>query len=193
MHGEARLSRRKRVSLVALVVVAVVLVAGACDRLGGSSPTPSRESVAAGFTAATVERVVDGDTAIFRLEDGARERVRFIGVDTPESTTKHEPFGEEASAYTKGVLVPGRSVLLERDAEERDRYGRLLAYVWLEEPSAITDAEIRAKMLNAKLALEGYAQQMTIPPNVKHADRFRRYVAEARSAQRGLWAPGAGE
>ncbi len=136
--------------------------------------------------------MVDGDTAIFQLESGTRERVRFIGVDTPESTTQHEPFGEEASAYTKSVLTPGRRVLLERDAEERDRYGRLLAYVWLEAPVAISDAEIRAKMLNAKLALDGYAQQMTIPPNVRYADKFRRYVGEARSAQRGLWAPGVG-
>ena len=109
------------------------------------------------------------------------------------STTKHEPFGAEASAFTKSVLTPGRSVLLERDVEERDRYGRLLAYVWLEAPTAITDAEIRAKMLNARLALEGYAQQMTIAPNVKYADRFRVYVAEAREANRGLWALGAGQ
>jgi micrococcal nuclease len=158
----------------------------------GPKPVPVAGGAAAGFSAAAVERVVDGDTAIFALSGGVRERVRFIGVNTPESTTKHEPGGEQASAYTKRVLTPGRGVLLERDAEERDRYGRLLAYVWLEAPTAISDAEIRAKMLNAQLALDGYAQQMTIPPNVKHADDFRRYVAEARNAQRGLWGPGAG-
>lgn len=185
------MSRRKRVSLGTLAVVAVVLALGACGPLRGFPPGPRPGGPAAGFSAAKVERVVDGDTAIFRLASGARERVRFIGVDTPESTTTHEPFGEEASAYAKRVLTPGRGVLLERDAEERDRYGRLLAYVWLEEPTAISDAEIRAKMFNAQLALGGYAQQMTIPPDVKYADRFRSYVAEARDAQRGLWAPGA--
>lgn len=176
-----------------LLAAAVTLAAGACARLGSEGGAVSAPGgPAAGFSAATVERVVDGDTAIFRLESGARERVRFIGVDTPESTTKHEPFGEEASAYTKGVLPPGRRVLLETDAEERDRYGRMLAYVWLEVPTAISDVEIRAKMLNAKLALDGYAQQMTFPPNVRYADKFKRYVSEARTAQRGLWAPGVG-
>jgi len=192
------LSRKKQVSLSTLAIVAIVLLLGACGRLGESPapapvPAPVAGSVAAGFSAATVERVVDGDTAIFVLEGGTSERVRFIGVDTPESTNKHEPYGEEASAYTKRVLTPGRSVLLERDVDERDRYGRLLAYVWLEAPSEISDAEMRAKMLNATLALDGYAQQMTIAPNVKYASSFKRYVAEARDANRGLWALGAGE
>ena len=128
------MSRRRRVSLATLAVVAVVLALGACGRLSGE-PGASPGAAPSGLSAAVVERVVDGDTAIFRLENGTRERVRFIGVDTPESTTKHEPFGDEASAYTKSVLMPGRRVLLERDAEERDRYGRLLAYIWLEQPS----------------------------------------------------------
>lgn len=188
--------RSRRLSTGAAVALAVMLLVAACVRIGGSGSGGQPGSagggsgVSAGWTSAQVERVVDGDTAIFVLDTGARERVRFIGVDTPESTKTHEPFGAEASAYTKSVLVPGRRVLLEPDAEARDRYGRLLAYVWLDAPSAISDAEIRAKMLNAKLALGGYAQQMTIPPNVRYAERFRRYVAEAREANRGLWALG---
>ena len=136
---------------------------------------------------ATVVRVVDGDTAVFRLAGGVEEKVRFIGVDTPESTKTIEEYGKEASAYTRRMLTPGRQVVLEKDAEPRDRYGRLLAYVWLERPSVAGDAEIRAKMFNAHLALGGYAQQMTIPPNVKYADFFRAYVAEARDSNRGLW------
>jgi len=110
-------------------------------------------------------------------------------VDTPESTTSVERFGKEASEYTSKTLAPGTEVLLERDAEERDRYGRLLAYVWLSEPTELTDAEIRAKMFNAKLALDGFAQQLTIPPNVAYADYFTDYVASARSAELGLWKP----
>jgi micrococcal nuclease len=130
---------------------------------------------------------VDGDTAVLAL-GGRQERVRFIGVDTPESTTRHEPYGEEASKYTKRVLEPGRKVYLEYDAELRDRYGRLLAYVWLEPPSDRSDASLRDKQFNARLLLHGYAQQMTIQPNSKYADFYTVYAREARQQNRGLWA-----
>ncbi|MDI6843084.1 MAG: thermonuclease family protein [Anaerosomatales bacterium] len=138
-------------------------------------------------TAAVVVRVVDGDTAVFRLASGRQEKVRFIGIDTPESTIEHEPYGEEASAYTKRALRPGRAVWLETDADLRDRYGRLLAYVWLELPRDDPEREARDKMLNARLALDGYATQLTIPPNVRYARLFAECVAEARAAKRGLW------
>ena len=136
---------------------------------------------------ATVVRVVDGDTAVFHLAGGADEKVRFIGVNTPESTTRIEPYGKAASAYTAEHLSVGMTVYLEKDVEPRDRYGRLLAYVWLMPPTAINESELRAKLFNAQLAIDGYAQQMTIPPDVKYADYFRSFVAEARSSGRGLW------
>ncbi len=165
---------------------------------GGSGSTGSAtggqtSGEAPSVVAGTVVYVVDGDTAHVQLDGGPKEKVRFIGIDTPESTRKIEPFGKEASAFTKRELM-GKRVWLERDAGERDRYGRLLAYVWLAKPSSSGDAEVRAKMFNARLALKGYAGQMTIPPNVKYADNFRTYVAEARDAGRGLWgvAGGAG-
>ncbi len=142
---------------------------------------------------ATVVRVVDGDTAVFRLADGRTEKTRFIGIDTPESTTRTEPYGKEASAYTRRALPVGADVWLQKDVEERDRYGRLLAYVWLATPKSDSESEIRGKMLNAKLALDGYAQQMTIQPNSRYADYFREFVAEARNAERGLWGSGGGE
>ncbi len=151
-------------------------------------PVPEPEPVLA-LLPATVVRVVDGDTAVFAMESGEEEKVRFIGVDTPESTTEVEVYGKEASAYTSKALAVGTKVWLEKDTEERDRYGRLLAYVWLSEPSAVSDAEIRAKMFNAKLALDGYAQQMTIQPNSKYAEFFTTYVSEARAAEKGLWNP----
>lgn len=121
---------------------------------------------------ATVVRVIDGDTAVFRLQSGATEKTRFIGVDTPESTNSIEQYGREAAAYTKRALATGQTVFLERDVEERDRYGRLLAYVWLEEPTSVDETAIRLHMLNARLALDGYAQQMTIQPNSKYAEYF---------------------
>jgi micrococcal nuclease len=137
-------------------------------------PDPPRDAVTA-----KVQRVSDGDTFVASVQ-GRRERVRVIGVDTPESVAPNrpdEPFGEEASDFAKRYL-DGATVRLAGDAEPRDRYDRMLAYVWLADGT----------FWNALLAAEGYAQQLTIPPNVAYAGLFRRLVAEARREDRGLWA-----
>jgi micrococcal nuclease len=78
-------------------------------------------------------------------------------------------------------------VCLEIDTTERDKYGRLLAYIWLEQPIEINDKEIRNKMFNAILLLNGYAQILTIPPNVRYVDNFTIYQNEARESNIGLW------
>lgn len=135
---------------------------------------------------ALVTRVVDGDTVRVRLENGKEERVRLTGVDTPESTREVEPYGKEAAAYTEKWLK-GRTVYLELDVDERDKYGRLLAYVWLSPPENGGEAEARTKMFNAKLLLAGFAQVMTVPPNVKYADLYTKFQREAREAEKGLW------
>ncbi|AMW33250.1 micrococcal nuclease [Fervidobacterium changbaicum] len=135
-----------------------------------------------------VVEVIDGDTIKVDL-GGEKYKVRLIGVNTPETNhpvKRVEPYGPEAKAFTKKILT-GRKVYLEFDVQEKDRYGRLLAYVWLEKPSQITDDEIRTKMFNAILLLEGYAQVMTIQPNVKYVDYFLRYQREALEAGKGLW------
>ena len=141
-----------------------------------SWPDPPKDAVVA-----KVQRVVDGDTFIATVK-GRRERVRVIGVDTPESVDPNrpdEPFGEEASDFAKHYLE-GATVRMAGDAEPRDRYRRMLAYVWLRDGT----------FWNALLAAEGYAQQLTIPPNVTYAELFRRLVSEARRNDRGLWAAG---
>ena len=125
-----------------------------------------------------VTRITDGDTIHVEI-DGQDERVRYIGIDTPE--TEHSPrgaqaFGAEAMEANRR-LVENRTVRLVLDVEPRDRYGRLLAYVYLDET-----------FVNAELVREGFAKQLTVPPNVRHADEFRRLEREAREAQRGLWA-----
>ncbi len=133
-----------------------------------------------------VVRVVDGDTLVVKI-DGEEEKVRLIGVNTPESTTKKEPFGKEASDFTKRALE-GRRVYLEFDTQEKDRYGRLLAYVWLKQHSdEPTENNIRQYMFNAILVLEGYAQVMTVPPNVKYSDYFVKFQREAKEQNKGLW------
>lgn len=129
--------------------------------------------------------MVDGDTVHVVLANGREEKVRFIGVDTPESTREVEPYGKEAAAYTRSRL-DGRKVWLEKDVAERDKYGRLLAYAWLSPPKGDGEAEVRAKMFNAELLLQGCAQVMTVPPNVKYADLFAKLQREAREAGKGL-------
>ncbi len=126
-----------------------------------------------------VVRVIDGDTIQVCCIARKREKVRYIGINTPE--TKHptrgvEYFGKEASEANR-KLVEGKPVRLEFDVQEQDRYGRLLAYVYLEEGTFV----------NAWLVENGYAMVMTIPPNVKHQELFLKLQREARGAKRGLW------
>jgi micrococcal nuclease len=124
-----------------------------------------------------VVRVVDGDTIHVRLGDRV-QKVRYIGMNTPEvhhPTKGEEPGGREASEVNR-QLVAGKTVRLELDVQERDRYGRLLAYVWVGDV-----------MVNAELVRLGYAQVMTIPPNVRHQQTFVKLQREAREAGRGLW------
>jgi len=123
-----------------------------------------------------------------RLTDGAEETVRFIGIDSPEVGERLEPYGEAASAYTADAIPLGTTAWLEFDVERRDQYGRLLAYVWLEKPADRSEGEVRAKMLNAQLVLDGYAHAVTYPPIVAYTEMLRRFQTEAREAEKGLWA-----
>lgn len=132
---------------------------------------------ASAFTEASVVRVVDGDTIVVAM-NGREYRVRYIGVDTPETVHPSRPveyFGKEASAKNK-ELVQGKTVKLEKDVSEADRYQRLLRYVWVDEV-----------MVNAELVRLGYAQVATYPPDVKYQGLFLKLQKEAKEAQRGLW------
>ncbi|MFY9303392.1 MAG: thermonuclease family protein [Atribacterales bacterium] len=122
-----------------------------------------------------VARIIDGDT--IELSNG--EKVRYIGIDTPEL---HHP-QKEVEYYAREAyeanrrLVEGKRVRLELDVEERDRYGRILAYVYVDD-----------LMVNEWLVANGYAHVATFPPNVKYAERFLQLEREARQAKIGLWA-----
>ncbi|HEV2770569.1 MAG TPA: thermonuclease family protein [Solirubrobacteraceae bacterium] len=126
-----------------------------------------------------VVRVVDGDTITVRL-DGREETVRYIGVDTPETKRPGTPvqcFGPAASAFNKR-LIEGERVRLARGVEERDRYGRLLGYVY-----RVSDR----LFVNAALVRGGYARARTYPPNDRYAAAFGALAASAREGGRGLW------
>lgn len=137
------------------------------------------------FEKAYVKRVVDGDTIIATI-DNTDYRVRFIGINTPESTTKIEEYGKEASNYTKEMLT-GKTVYLEKDVRNTDKYDRLLRYVWLEIPNDITSDEINTKMFNAILLINGYAKLFTYPPDVKYVEYFKPLEEDARKNNIGLW------
>lgn len=121
--------------------------------------------------------VVDGDTIIVSIK-GAKERVRLIGVDTPETKHPKKPvqrFGKEAYHFTK-EMVEGKEIRLEFDWQKRDKYGRLLAYVFLPD----------GNFLNAEIIKQGYGFAYTKYP-FKYLEQFRDYEREARENKRGLW------
>lgn len=124
---------------------------------------------------ALVVRVIDGDTV--ELESG--ERVRYVGIDSPEQNSRSpdskECFADEATA-ANAELVEGVVVRLEKDRTNRDRYGRLLRYIWVDEV-----------MVNEQLVLEGFATQITYPPDRKYEDRLRAAQALAQTTGAGLW------
>ncbi|MEY2471614.1 MAG: micrococcal nuclease [Actinomycetota bacterium] len=156
-------------------VVVLFLLLAACA--GGAPRTLTTSPKSAPIV---VSKEVDGDTIHVSI-NGTDDKVRFIGIDTPETHGRGglvECFGQEASDHTASLIPVGTPVRLVRDAEARDRYGRLLAYVY------------RAKdglFVNLALARDGYADVLTYPPNVAHSSEFVAAVADARDHNRGLW------
>ena len=136
-------------------------VARATTRGGAESSTSSRGVL--------VQRVIDGDTVV--LADG--ERVRYIGMDTPE---RGDPFFDEATEYNRG-LVEGKRTQLIKDESETDRFGRLLRYVFA--------GDI---LVNGELVREGLAEAKRYEPDVKFAECFDALMQEAKDKQRGMWA-----
>jgi endonuclease YncB( thermonuclease family) len=134
-----------------------------------SGPTsPRRPTVPCSVT-----RIVDGDT----IECDGVHRVRLIGMDTPEAN--QPPFGEQASAALATMIAVGSTVALEPDVEPRDRYNRVLAYVW-----------VGRSLINWRMVREGWAVLLTYPPNVQYVDAFTDAERRAREEDRGLWASG---
>jgi micrococcal nuclease len=121
--------------------------------------------------------VVDGDT--FILTGSTKEHVRLIGANTPETVKQNwpvEPWGPEASAFTKKFLAGG-AVRLEFDGPRRDKYGRMLAYVWVGD-----------RMLNEELIRQGLARaEMQYAYSAAMKARFRKAEGEAKAARRGIW------
>ena len=129
---------------------------------------------------ATVVRVIDGDTIVVRIA-GRDENVRLLGIDTPETHKEDTPvecFGPQASDRLKALLPTGTAVRLVRDVEARDRYGRLLAYVYRQSDGLFVDLAMVA---------DGFAGTLTIAPNLAHRRELDAAAAGAQTARRGLW------
>jgi len=136
---------------------------------------PGVKSTAGGEQLYYVKKVIDGDTVILADND----RVRYIGINTPEIKNrykeKEEPYGPEAKEFNR-TLVEDKWVKLEFDIEKRDRYGRLLAYVYAGD-----------KFVNGMLIREGLAKAYPFEPNTKYKQRFRDYEKEAKDGRKGIW------
>lgn len=156
-------------SLIVLAILIVVVLDSGSEDSGGP-PVPDSTTV-------EVTRVVDGDTIEVDYQ-GHSEDVRYIGVDTPESVKPDTPVQcyALAASHFNERLVEGEEVRLDFDAEPRDVYGRLLAYVHLNNT-----------FVNAELVSRGYARTLTIPPNDRFAALFDRLEQAAADAGRGLW------
>jgi micrococcal nuclease len=158
---------------IAALLIVIALAGAGWWWLRPAGPPPAE---------ATVARVVDGDTVIVR--SGTRTLdVRLLGIDTPETVDPRRPvgcYGPEASAYTKHLLT-GRRVRLVYDRELHDRYGRWLAYIYLERDGRPD------LFVNARLVAAGYARTMSIPPNTAHAGDLSQLERTAALAGRGLW------
>jgi micrococcal nuclease len=153
-----------------IAMVCVVLLASGCAH-GAANAVDGR---------ATVTRVIDGDTIVVHI-GGHDENVRILGIDTPEThkpDTPVECYGPEASDRMVALLPQGAAVRLVRDVEARDRYGRLLAYVYRDSDGLFIDLT---------MVSEGYAGTLAIPPNLAHRGELDAAAAAAQTARRGLW------
>lgn len=161
---------------VALLTIFGVITPNTSSQINENIDTKQVEHVESDLTEdkLTVTRIVDGDT--IELSNG--KKVRYIGIDTPESVapnTEVECFGKEATVKNTD-LVLNKEVTLVKDISETDQYGRLLRYVYVDD-----------KFINDILVRDGYANASSYPPDIKYQDQFRQAEDEARTNNRGLW------
>jgi micrococcal nuclease len=178
-------SRNRWGLITALMLLCTALIGLACSGSGAFlTQTPPSVAPQLGCTpqrtAARVVRVIDGDTIEVEI-DGRGYRLRYIGIDAPETVKENTPvewMGPEASAANK-ALVQGKVVCLEKDVSNTDRYGRLLRHVFLADGTFVSGEMVR----------QGYAQAITYPPDVKYQKLLRAMEQQARSEGKGLWQP----
>lgn len=173
------MKRRQLSTLLSAIIALIVIFIGGGEVV---KKIPKADEASGPFdeSQVMVVEVVDGDT--FKAQDQNSKvikTVRLIGINTPETKDPRKPvefYGKEASAYVKDLIL-NRKVTLVADVENLDKYNRLLRYVYLGDGT----------LVNEKIVKDGYAQIMTIPPNVKFVDIFTAAEKDARDNKRGMW------
>ena len=170
-----------RLRVGAMAVAAMTL--SACNQSDASNAQPATTvSAPARMSAnAVIDFVVDGDT-VDVIIGGRKERIRLIGIDTPETKKRNSPiecFGPEASAFTELLLPVGTPVYIERDIVNRDDYGRILGYVYRADDSIFVNYEVMR---------HGFAQPLSIAPDDAFAELFADAARNAEADNVGIWA-----
>ena len=176
-------SRLRCAVVLTAAALAGATVTSACTRSDG--PTTAALPDGGSALVAQVAEVTDGDTVTLSWPGLPPERARLIGLDTPETVKPNSPvecYGPEASARTKALLPAGTEVLVQRDVEARDRYGRLLVYLWRSSDNMF---------VNRALLADGYGTVLSIAPNTTRRAQMAEAERSARTAGRGLWGAGA--
>ena len=165
----------------ALALAAAALSACVQSEAANAGPITTTSEPGSLSPNAVIDYVIDGDT-VDVIIDGREERIRLIGIDTPETKKRNSPiecFGPEASAFTELLLPVGTPVYIERDIVNRDDYGRILGYVYRANDGIF---------VNYELMRQGFAQPMSIPPNDAFAELFADAARAAEADNAGIWA-----
>lgn len=177
---------KKILIVIILIAAAVFIHAGGFRRFietASSLREQGKPVVTTNMDKASVIRVIDGDTIVLKIGK-TKETVRLIGIDAPESVHPDEwrnvPEGRMSSDYLASILLPGKHVYLEYDREQRDRYDRLLAYVYYREAGDLV-------MANRIMVKEGMAKALPVTPNTKYERRFDQDQNEAKKMKKGFW------
>lgn len=164
---------KKQIKIISVVVLSLIsLLYGWMAKNSPEGKKPDENN------SVFIEKVIDGDSIEVNI-GGKREQVRFIGIDAPELSQK--PWGKRSKKFLEDLIsASGWQVRIEYDVEKRDKYDRILAYLWSRDN----------KLINEEILGNGYAVLYTFPPNVKHVDRLRSAQVIARENKRGIWGRG---
>jgi micrococcal nuclease len=162
-----RKRHRNLLQISAAILICLISILGICRAESQPSKKPGTARVA---------EVHDGDTISIILGNGRREKVRLTGIDTPE--LGQHPWGQKAKQHLEDlIMLSDKTVSCEYDIEKRDKYGRLLCYIWTSQGT----------MLNLRMVQDGFAMLYTFPPNVRYVTELQKAQREARGKRKGIW------
>lgn len=190
---------KKIISLILVIGIAIFVAFFMKDKINNAEPNTeatdaineiyeylNSSSSKITLTEATVTKVVDGDT-IWVTIDGKEEKVRLIGINSPEYTKEIEPYGKEATEFTTNALL-GKTIYLQKDISDKDSYDRLLRYVWTEDVSnKMDDPNILDYLFNYTLVNEGLAESNYYKPDIKYQKILENAETQAKENKKGMW------